>query len=398
MSGITIVKVQITPEFISQLCPVENYMRRTFQKLAMSTPSVKFISQGAIIQEFPVGPEGRNIVLGFNTAPEYRTNPAHFGATIGRVANRLKDANIQSLNGTSYPLIANDGPNCLHGGPKGWGVKDWTGPTLESRGVDRRTVIYKYTSPHMDEGFPGTVEVSVAYTAYEEPANEDDVKKAVLEIEYEAALVGDEVEETVINMTNHRYPYAPFNCPSCISKMLRRQHSYFNLGDSETITGTRAVLSTAEHLPVDSTGIPISTTTAPYQGVTANTPFTLGLTEPDIDDCFVLNTDPSSIHLDTRPQSLQICARFYHPTTKIHLDVLTTDPAFQFYTGKYIDIAARPDGSPARVARAGFCVEPSRYVNAANVNEWKGMTVIKKGQVYGSKIVFKAWHGGKEEF
>lgn len=180
--------------------------------------------------------------------------------------------------------------------------------------------------------------------------------------------------------------------------MLTSNNSYFNLSGDETISGTRVILQTAAHLPVDSTGIPISTTTVPYPGVTANTPFTLGPTEPAIDDCFVLNTDPSSVPLDTRPLPLQTCARFYHPTSKVHLDVLSTDPAFQFYTGKYINVDARPDGSPARVPRAGFCVEPSRYVNAANVNEWKGMTVIKKGQVYGSKIVYKAWQGGKEEF
>lgn len=180
-------------------------MRRAFQKFTMSSPSVKFISQGAILQEFLVGPGARNIVLGFNTASEYRTNPAHFGATIGRVANRLKDAKINSLNETTYHLTANDGPNSLHGGPNGWGLKDWTGPTLESRGKDRETVVYKYLSPHMDEKFPGAVETTVAYTAYEEPSGEEGVNKAVLEMEYEAKLIGDEVEETVINITNHRY-------------------------------------------------------------------------------------------------------------------------------------------------------------------------------------------------
>lgn len=174
--------------------------------------------------------------------------------------------------------------------------------------------------------------------------------------------------------------------------------SYFNLGGSETITGTRVILTTADHLAVDSTGIPISTDITPYPDIIAGVPFTLGSAEPDVDHCFVLNTDPSTVTPDTRLSPLQTCARFYHPTTKLHLDVFSTDPAFQFYTGKHLDVAARPDGSPARGPRAGFCVEPSRYVNAANVDKWKGMTVIKKGEVYGSKIVFKAWEGGSEEF
>lgn len=186
------------------LNPTLKHMRRAFQNLAMSSTSVKFIPQGAIVQKLLVGSGARNIVLNFNTAAEYRTNPAHFGATIGRVANRLKDAKLNSLNGTSYTLAANDAPNSLHGGYKGWGVMDWAGPTIENRVKDRETIVYKYRSVHMEEGFPGTVDVSVAYTVYEEATEEDGVKKTVLEMEYEAKLVGDEVEETAINITNHR--------------------------------------------------------------------------------------------------------------------------------------------------------------------------------------------------
>lgn len=177
----------------------------------MSSSPAKFISQGAIVKELLVGPGAQNIVLGFNDVSEYRSNPAHFGATIGRVANRLKDAKLDSLNGSVYHLAANDPPNSLHGGYKGWGLMDWAGPTIENRGNDRETVVYKYRSVHMEEGFPGTVDVSVAYTAYEEPTEEEGVVKTVLEIEYEAKLFGDEVGETAINMTNHRCG------PSCLS-------------------------------------------------------------------------------------------------------------------------------------------------------------------------------------
>lgn len=191
-------------------------MRRTVQKLAMSSsPLVKFISQGAIIQELLVGPSARNIVLGFNDASEYRENPAHFGETIGRVANRLKDAKLDSLNGAVYHLAANDPPNSLHGGYKGWGLVDWTGPNVEKRGNDRETAVYKYRSVHMEEGFPGTVDVSVAYTAYEEATEEEGVKKTVIEMEYKASLVGDEVDETAINMTNHRSVGLPPAYPEC---------------------------------------------------------------------------------------------------------------------------------------------------------------------------------------
>jgi aldose 1-epimerase len=80
----------------------------------------------------------------------------------------------------------------------------------------------------------------------------------------------------------------------------------------------------------------------------------------------------------------------YHPETKIHLDVLSTEPAFQFYTGKYIGVP-EVEGVAAREARSGFCVEPSRYVNAVNVPEWRGQVILKKGEAYGSRIVYRGW-------
>lgn len=140
---------------------------------------------------------------------------------------------------------------------------------------------------------------------------------------------------------------------------------------------------------VDDGGIP----TGPieeYPGVKPNTKFTLEEKEPDIDDCFIVNTNPSSIPLDTRPSPLQKVAFFYHPDSKIHLEVYTTEPAFQFYTGKYIDVPA-VDGLPARSARSGFCVEPSRYVDAVNIPEAKATMVLKRGEKYGSRIVYRAW-------
>lgn len=122
----------------------------------------------------------------------------------------------------------------------------------------------------------------------------------------------------------------------------------------------------------------------------ANKPFTLGTTEPDIDDCFVSNQDPSSVPVDTRSQPLDVKASFYHPESKIHLEVLSTEPAFQFYTGKYIDVPAVA-GVPARAKRSGFCVEPSRYVNAVNFEEYQTMVLLKKGEKYGSRIVYRTW-------
>ena len=166
-------------------------------------------------------------------------------------------------------------------------------------------------------------------------------------------------------------------------------HRYFNLSGLPTIEGTDVSLSTNLYLPVDSTGIPTSGP-KPYAGITPNTQFTLGATEPTVDDCFITNADSASVPLDTRGSDLKSLVKAYHPSTKIHLEVLSTEPAFQFYTGGYIDVPA-VDGLPRRGARSGFCVEPSRYVNAINEEAWKGMVTLKKGEVYGSRIVYKGW-------
>jgi aldose 1-epimerase len=128
----------------------------------------------------------------------------------------------------------------------------------------------------------------------------------------------------------------------------------------------------------------------PFQGVQSNTKFVLGPSEPDIDHCFVHNEEPSSISIDTRSQPLTTLVSAYHPQSRIHLEVKSTEPAFQFYTGKFIEVPAVGD-LPARGARSGFCVEPSRYVNAINEDKWRNMVVLKRGEKYGSKIVYRAW-------
>ncbi|KAF2263526.1 bifunctional protein GAL10 [Lojkania enalia] len=323
-----------------------------------------FLPLGAIIQELKV--KDRNIVQGFPTAELYKQyNAPFFGETIGRIANRVSDAKINDLNGKSYQLPINNGPNSLHGGNLGWGKREFEGPfTVQRNGED--ATLFKYVSKDGEEGYPGIVEVKVWYIQKKE--QEDSSEKDVLEIEYEAELIGDEVQETAVNITNH---------------------SYFILSDGPTIAGTEVTLITNKYQVVDSGGIP----TGPieeYPGLTANKPFVLGDKEPDIDDCFIVNTDSASIPIDTRSQPLRKLASFYHPDTKVHLEVHSTEPAFQFYTGKYIDVPA-VGGLQPRGPRSAFCVEPSRYVNAINIPEYKSQMVLKKGEKYGSKIVYRSW-------
>lgn len=161
-----------------------------------SDSGFSFLPQGAIIQEFKVA--GHNIVLGFPDPEPYADSP-FFGETIGRVANRIKNAEF-TANGRSYQLFANEGQSHLHGGASGWGKKKFNGPQPVNRG-GKEAVLFTYVSPDGEEGYPGTVELKVWYTAWTE--EEDGVSKIVLETEYEVELTGTECEETVVNITNH---------------------------------------------------------------------------------------------------------------------------------------------------------------------------------------------------
>ena len=178
--------------------------------MTSSPTTFDFLPLGAIIQTFRVGKT--NIVQGFPKQSHYQVhNTPFFGETIGRVANRIKAGKINSLNGKSYSLAVNDGPNHLHGGVIGWGKRIWDGPKpigvrpipgLEGGKLDGgESVKFTLKSEDGDEGYPGAVEASVVYTAgTQKTSNGKEVM--VLGIEYEAGLV-DETEETVINLTNH---------------------------------------------------------------------------------------------------------------------------------------------------------------------------------------------------
>lgn len=165
-------------------------------------------------------------------------------------------------------------------------------------------------------------------------------------------------------------------------------NSYFNIAGTANVDGTQAQLSTNDFLPLDDTGIPFGRVEKFPRDLVS--PFGLGPSEPHIDDVFVMESDPSKIALDTRTQPVKRFAQFHHPKTKLHLEVHSTEPAFQFYTGKYID-TPEVEGAPARGEGAGFCIEPSRFVNAINEPKWRSMVLLKRGHVFGCKNVYKAW-------
>jgi aldose 1-epimerase len=168
----------------------------------MAENNFTFLPLGAIIQSFRIGEV--DIVQGFPTADLYKQyNEPYFGETIGRLANRVSGAKINNLNNKSYPLAANNGPNSLHGGQIGWGKKVFEGPTNVKR-HGRDAIQFKYLSKDGEEGYPGSVELSVWYTPSTEHNGTSTV--VVLGVEYEASMVKDDelAEETAVAVTNHR--------------------------------------------------------------------------------------------------------------------------------------------------------------------------------------------------
>lgn len=169
-----------------------------------------FVPLGAILKDFKVS--SQNLVLNFSDPKEYIHNPCYFGATIGRVANRIADASF-TLNGTKYQLARNNEPCALHGGIVGWDRREWVHVSSEAVELSGGKVggwrdVFSLTSEDGEEGYPGRVKCVLKYTQWREKwVGAVGGERDVLEMEFEAGLVeekGEEsVEETVMNLTNH---------------------------------------------------------------------------------------------------------------------------------------------------------------------------------------------------
>lgn len=338
--------------------------------------------------------EYQDILLTFPDDKLFATHShPHFGNTIGRTTNRIANGRIADLNGKDYNLSINetvDGfQNSLHGGVKGWGKHDWDGPqsvihgswdegikNLEG-GLEKMGVEYSHLSPDGDGGFPGAV---MAWTYYYEGRGIHG--EIVLEIEYKAKLVDDRIESTVIGMTNHAY----FNLNGPVKGASTREEEW-------NLSSHTATLITSSYLVLDDStpGIPAGKIDAhPLVPRQANTPFSLtgkdGKTRP-IDDCFVLPEyadDQTTIPIDTRDQTLRTLATIRGEKSGIVLRVQSTEPAFQFYTGKHTDVKSY-EGGKGYGNFSAFCLEPSRFVNAAGREEWRSQVLLKKGETFGAR-------------
>ena len=303
-----------------------------------------------------LGGKMQDVVLGFDHLDDYlrQNHLTDFGAAIGRYANRLGDGRITVADKT-VQLPQNNGPHTLHGGPTGWQYQLFK---VESVAADR--LVLSLVSADGDNGFPGEVRVQLVYTLADDNT---------LHIHYRATTDAP----TVINMTNH---------------------SYFNLnGDGNTtILNHLLTIDADRYTPIDSTFLPLGT----IQPV-AGTPFDFRKAKAvgkEIDaDNPQLRAAGGYDHnwvLNTRGDLSRPCARLASPTTGIVMEVYTTEPGMQVYTGNFLDGTVKGKGGIAYSQRSAICLETQKYPNSPNNPQWtESNAYLNPGEVYESHTRFK---------
>ena len=315
---------------------------------------VKAISYGGIITSLRVPDRDRkfdDIVLGFDQLDGYLKDHPFFGAIIGRYGNRIGKAQF-TLDGKTYKLAANNGPNNLHGGTKGFDKVLWTVEPIGNNGL-----AFTRTSPDGEEGFPGNLRTRVTYTLTD---------KNELIVEYHATTD----KATPVNLT---------------------QHSYFNLAGqaSGDILGHELMINADRYTPVDDTLIPTGEL-APVEG----TPF--DFRKPTAIGARINDANPQlkaglgydhNWVLNRKGTGLELAARVREPKTGRTLEITTTEPGIQFYAGNFLDGKLAGKGGAVYRHRTGFCLETQHYPDSPNHPKFPS-TILKPGQEYRTRTVF----------
>lgn len=295
-----------------------------------------------------------DIVLGHDRAADYTPETPYFGCITGRYANRIKNGRFV-LNGTVYALPVNNHPNTLHGGIRGFDKAVWAGEVLPGESAVRLT----YLSADGEEGFPGEVETAVTYTL---------TASGELKIDYQA----ESSKPTPFNITNH---------------------SYFNLaGHAAGFCGRQLVTINADRfLPVDETSIPYG-----QEASVAGTPFDFrtphaigGRIDAEDEQLRFGNGYDHTFCLNkTNPGELSFAARAEDPDSGRTVEVYTTEPGVQFYTGNYLSGAPQGKGGCSYVRRGGFCFETQHYPDSPNQPQFPD-TILRPGQTFRSQTIYK---------
>jgi aldose 1-epimerase len=295
--------------------------------------------------------------LGYDDLAGYEQGKSFLGATIGRYGNRIAGGEF-TLDGKVFHLPKNDGPNSLHGGTRGFNKRVWTG--VDRSRADAQVLVLSYTSPDGEEGYPGTLQAKVTYTL--------PVEASELQIDYSATTDKD----TIVNLTNH---------------------SYFNLSadTSKKIVDHQLLLRAAQFTPVGATLIPNGELRAvrgtPFD-FTVPTAIGARINQDDEQLRFGKGYDHNWVLERREKGGLQVAAEVFEPTSGRVLQVLTTEPGIQFYSGNFLDGTAKGKGGQLYSLRTGLCLETQHFPDSPNHPKFPS-TVLKPGESFRSTTVLR---------
>ena len=277
-----------------------------------------------------------DVVLGFDNVDDYVKKSPYFGATIGRVANRIRNATFE-LEGKTYKLNANDPPQHLHGGTKGWDKAIWTATPSETK--DGPSLTLTHVSPDGDENYPSTVTASATYTL----TNDNELK-----VEMQATTD----KTTIVSMAHH---------------------GYWNLAGKGTILDHELTIFADRYTP----GALIPD--GPIEPV-KGTPFDFTTAKPiGFDHNWVLSGDP---------HAMRTIAKLKDPKSGRVMTISADQPGLQFYSGNFLDGKTKGKGI-THVQSAGLCLESQKFPNSVNVPAWRPEVILKPGQTYKHTMIHK---------
>jgi len=303
-----------------------------------------------------------DVVLGYDDAAGYEADASYFGALVGRYANRIAGGRF-SLAGREYRLALNNGPNHLHGGLRGFNKVVWRARELRRR--DGVGLELSYLSRDGEEGYPGNLSVRVNYVLTDAGA---------LRIEFAATTD----QTTVVNLTNH---------------------AYFNLAGagSGSILGHVLRIDADRFTPIDETSIPLGEL-RPVRGTPFDfrraTPIGLRIEQPDEQLRVGRGYDHNYV-LNKRGARLALAAEAYEPASGRVLEVWTTEPGVQLYTGNYLD-GVRGKAGQLYGRREGFCLEAEHFPDSPNRPAFPS-TVLRPGARFRQTTIYKFAVRGAEE-
>jgi aldose 1-epimerase len=310
----------------------------------------KVTNYGGIITELHVPDrhgKPADVVLGFDNLAQYLQKHPYFGATVGRVANRIAKGQF-TLDGKTYTLAVNNGPNHLHGGLKGFDKVLWKAEPQAGAAVK-----FTYTSPDGEEGYPGTLAVAVTMSLTD--ANE-------LRIDYTAATD----KATPVNLTNH---------------------SYFNFAGAGDVLSHELMIAADHYTPPDSNRIPTGEI-KPVKG----TPMDFTRSQP-VGARFSQIADrpvgyDHNFVIAKRGDGLALAARVYEPKSGRVMEAFTTEPGVQLYTSNYFDGSLTGKRGIVYRQHAALCLEAQHFPDSVNQPKFPS-TILRPAQTYRQTTVYK---------